>query len=424
MRDAITEFMDFNRAFARRSPELLRFKVARMAESPFAFFRGTFHLFARDVLDRIHGAVPLLSGEGPEVELVGDIHSENYGTFKAADGLVHYDINDFDETMHGRLDFDVCRFATSLLLASRDRSDSLLDAIRVVLVGLGHYLEAVRGLLKKGRVEYDVSESSPTRCPPVDDLVRVKAATKRTDFIQKLTQTAGKGRTVVRSLRYFNLPDSERAQALRLLADYRRRMPPPGPKDFYEVEDVCGRVSGIGSMGRFRYVVLVAGKGKAEARNVLLEFKEARPSAYDVYRQRETEPAALVQRAEQVITVQKHSQAASNPHLGFAVDGAMSFQVRELGPHDDRVDLRGLKNVARLQCVAEVQAGILARAHAKSAARAIGPSNPLAEWTDPEVFGQRVLAFALTYADLARRDWLRFVGHRQDLENCEAWAAS
>src|SRR5262249_6852279 len=175
MRDAITEFMDYNRAFARRSPELLRFKVARMAESPFAFFRGTFHLFARDVIDRVHGAVPLLSGDGPEVALIGDIHSENYGTFKAADGLVHYDINDFDETMHGRLDFDVCRFATSLLLAARDRNESLADAIRVVLVGLGHYLEAVRGQLKKGKVEYDVSETSPTRCTPVDDLIRVKA---------------------------------------------------------------------------------------------------------------------------------------------------------------------------------------------------------------------------------------------------------
>ena len=51
MRDPIVEFMNYNRRFARRNPELLRLKVARMAEGPFAFFRGTFHLYARDLLD-------------------------------------------------------------------------------------------------------------------------------------------------------------------------------------------------------------------------------------------------------------------------------------------------------------------------------------------------------------------------------------
>src|SRR5262249_28647361 len=82
MRDAIQEFMAYNRPFARRGPELLRFKISRMAESPFAFFRGTFHLFARDVLDRTYEPLALISGSGPELDLVGDIHGENYGTFK------------------------------------------------------------------------------------------------------------------------------------------------------------------------------------------------------------------------------------------------------------------------------------------------------------------------------------------------------
>src|SRR5437588_4636490 len=104
MRDPVQEFMDFNRPFARRHPELLRLKVARMAESAFAFFRGTFHLFARDVLDRDRLPLALLSGEGAEMDLVGDLHSENYGTYKADDAHVHYDINDFDETTRGRFD--------------------------------------------------------------------------------------------------------------------------------------------------------------------------------------------------------------------------------------------------------------------------------------------------------------------------------
>src|SRR5690348_3519420 len=64
VRDPIDEFMRFNRPFARRNPELLRLKVARMADGPFAFFRGTFHLFARDVIETKAGPLPLLSGGG------------------------------------------------------------------------------------------------------------------------------------------------------------------------------------------------------------------------------------------------------------------------------------------------------------------------------------------------------------------------
>src|SRR5262245_34887881 len=105
MRDPVAEFQNYNLAFARRNPELLRLKVERMAASAFAFFRGTFHLFARDILDRIYEAAPRLGGAESELDLVGDIHSENYGTYQADDG-VHYDINDFDETTQGRLDFD------------------------------------------------------------------------------------------------------------------------------------------------------------------------------------------------------------------------------------------------------------------------------------------------------------------------------
>ena len=57
-----------------------------------------------------------------------------------------------------------------------------------------------------------------------------------------------------------------------------------------------------------------------------------------------------------VIAVQKLSQAASNGHLGFAVDGAASFQAREIGPADARVDTRVLKSPALLAGVVCVQA--------------------------------------------------------------------
>jgi uncharacterized protein (DUF2252 family) len=421
MRDPVQEFMEFNRPFAQRNAGLLQYKVARMAENPFAFFRGTFHLFARDVLTGVSGPLPLLTGEGSEMDVVGDLHSENYGTFKADDGLVHYDINDFDETTTGRFDFDVCRLAVSLFLAARDRRDPLERAVLAPLAAVQTYSEALRRLLTKGKGQpEDVNERTASGCEAIDTLVREAAAVRRPAFIGKLTQPGDKKRTLIRSVKYFNLADAERTQALRLLEDYRTRHGKEEHEGFWKVEDVCGRVSGIGSMGRYRYVVLLAGKGSEEARNVLLEFKEARPSAYDLYRNRDTGGDALRRRAERVVTMQRQSQAASNRHLGHAVDGETSFQVRQLGPQDARVEAGPLKP-GGLEAVGRVQATILARVHARSALRAVGPTNPLAELAEPEAFNQRVLAFALSYADLVWRDWARFVGARAEIDRVEGW---
>ena len=50
MRDAVAEFKKYNQTLAKRNPELLRYKVARMAEGPFRSFGGRF-IFSRDVLD-------------------------------------------------------------------------------------------------------------------------------------------------------------------------------------------------------------------------------------------------------------------------------------------------------------------------------------------------------------------------------------
>jgi uncharacterized protein (DUF2252 family) len=426
MRDPVEEFKAYNRPLARRNPELLRYKVARMAQGTFSFYRGTFHLFARDVLDGLAGPLPLATGAGAELDLVGDIHSENFGTFEAEDGQVHYDANDFDETTHGRFGLDVCRLATSHFLAMLDRPGETLErAIHVTLAGLEAYVEAVRRLLKKGKdANYDVSESQPSSQAAVDALVRDSAAVKRPTFIGKLTVWEGGHRRIVRTADYYNVPAEERERALRLLAAYRKQFAKNAVRDgFFDVEDVCGRVSGIGSMGRLRYVILLAGKGSADARNVLLEFKEAQPSSYDVYRGRDQHAEALTQRAERVMTVQRQSQAASDPYMGWAVDGDLSFQARQRGPHDDRVKFARVSET-EVEGPVQVQSSILARIHARSAMRAVGPTNPLAELEDAGTFCQRALAFALAYSDVARQDWKRFVGARAELERVEGWAGS
>ena len=88
---------DYN---AGRDPERLRRKLALIAADPFAFMRGTCHLFYAGL--SALPAAPVLRA-APRVWICGDLHLENFGTFKGDNRLVYFDLNDFDETRPSRL---------------------------------------------------------------------------------------------------------------------------------------------------------------------------------------------------------------------------------------------------------------------------------------------------------------------------------
>jgi len=88
MRDLVERIRSFNEG---RDPELLRRKYQRMSANPFAFFRGTCHLFYED------WPVNSPLNTSPPVWISGDLHLENFGSYKGDNRLVYFGINDFDE---------------------------------------------------------------------------------------------------------------------------------------------------------------------------------------------------------------------------------------------------------------------------------------------------------------------------------------
>src|SRR6266478_8723069 len=93
--------------------EALRRKLDALASGPFSFLRGTFHLMAADL---IQGRVPGADPSAPEGLVVGDLHLENFGTFRGASGELCFDVIDFDEVASGPIDFDLKRLCTSAML--------------------------------------------------------------------------------------------------------------------------------------------------------------------------------------------------------------------------------------------------------------------------------------------------------------------
>src|SRR5579872_2106321 len=95
-----------------RLRNLLPLKHGRMSVSPFAFFRGAVAIMAADL-----GRLP---NTGIPVQLCGDAHVQNLGSFAAPDGKLVFDFNDFDESIRGPWEWDVKRMAASIVLAGRE----------------------------------------------------------------------------------------------------------------------------------------------------------------------------------------------------------------------------------------------------------------------------------------------------------------
>ncbi len=90
----IKSFTDNYRDLIAADPSAWRGKFRKMAESPFAFYRGSAALFYADVSREKD---PFLNDQTSRVWIQGDLHAENFGTYMNGAGTLVFDVNDFDE---------------------------------------------------------------------------------------------------------------------------------------------------------------------------------------------------------------------------------------------------------------------------------------------------------------------------------------
>jgi hypothetical protein len=90
----------------------LAFKHEQMRADPFLFFRGTFYRWAQ-LWPKL---CPKLA-RCRKVMAVGDLHLENFGTWRDAEGRLVWGVNDFDEAHPMPFPNDLVRVAVSALLS-------------------------------------------------------------------------------------------------------------------------------------------------------------------------------------------------------------------------------------------------------------------------------------------------------------------
>jgi hypothetical protein len=115
----------------------LRLKHQRMREDPFLFFRAAFYRWAQ-----VWPEACAKYAAGPAVLSVGDLHVENFGTWRDAEGRLIWGVNDFDESHPLPYTNDLIRLAASALLAVKELDIPPRRATEELLRGYEECLKA------------------------------------------------------------------------------------------------------------------------------------------------------------------------------------------------------------------------------------------------------------------------------------------
>jgi hypothetical protein len=112
--DVVGLTIDYETWLSQQIPvvrEDLAVKHDQLASSPLRFLRGTYYLW----LCRLPELLPQLA-DRPPVVAVGDLHAENFGTWRDRTGARRWGVNDLDELAWAPYPLDLVRLATSVTL--------------------------------------------------------------------------------------------------------------------------------------------------------------------------------------------------------------------------------------------------------------------------------------------------------------------
>src|SRR5580693_9562655 len=119
-----------------RVAELVPIRHQRMAASAWNYYRGAAAVMAGDLASQ--------PDSGLEVQLCGDAHVLNFGLWATPERNLSFDLRDFDETLPGPFEWDVKRFAASLVVAARENRIKPAKADAAVTAGVEAYGKRMR----------------------------------------------------------------------------------------------------------------------------------------------------------------------------------------------------------------------------------------------------------------------------------------
>jgi uncharacterized protein (DUF2252 family) len=411
----IDALADDNYMWALREPALVEMKLRKMQRGPYEWLRGTAGLYWRDVMEPGSGRPVTAFGDpaSSRVLLVGDPHPENVGTFRAGDGTMFVDWNDFDATGYGPYAVDLRRLCAGLVViagigapgdaayarALAQRTAAAYAAQMIAIAGGARPGPLGRGANPLLDAELDTARTRGDRRYAVDEIAPVIDGARQL-ALGDLEDVAPDGLLVDRLIAV----DAESAARIdRAIDAWAAQTGGAGG-----VKLRARRIgSGVSSYAAFRFNAVLEGATAGVADDRVIELKEIRDGIVMRALPR-PEGADWDSPAARSVDTQRRLQVRpdGDPLLGHAWSGGISLKIRDREAYqrgldyDDLAELAGGSAAARDRLVqlGDLFGGLLARAHGLTTTSDRVPGHtviaPLLAGNEPG-FADEIARFAL-----------------------------
>jgi uncharacterized protein (DUF2252 family) len=395
---------------ADRLQNLLPLRHARMAESAFAYYRGTPAVMAFDLASTPRTDII--------VQASGDAHLGNFGLFASPERTLVFDANDFDETYPAPWEWDVKRLAPSVVIAGRangfgaaQNRTAAMAAIRSYREWLSRYaamrlIDVWYAKITDADIVAALEAASGAKDRETGDrrkrLDAILSSARSRDQLRaydKLTRLVDGHPIIVDEppvVEHVEIPGGTPALE-QIFSDYRATMA-ENRRDFlerYRFADFALKVVGVGSVGTRCFIVVLEGRDEGDP--LILQAKQAEASVLEPYA-----PAhAYENHGERVVTGQRAMQATPDIMLGWTRSAlGRDYYFRQLWDMKGSVDTSTLRPEG-LAFYGALCGWSLARAHART-----GDAAAISAYLGTgDSFDAAIADFAEAYADVNERDY-------------------
>lgn len=375
-----------------RLPDMVSIKYKTMLANSFSFFRGACHLFYEDLFNA--NQLP----PAPLTWISGDLHLENFGSFKGDDHQVYFDLNDFDEAILAPANWELVRMITSIFVAFDNLDLDEGEAFNLAQ----KYLHTYADTLKSGKA---IAIDPRTAEGIVRKFLTTVEKRKKKDLLKR--------RTIKKKDSYYFIEEEGKSIALDkplktgLATFINNWMKTSVYESFdYTVMDSIFRIAGTGSIGAKRYLFLLRST-QENSKYLFLDMKQAFSSSI--------KPFCTVNQpiwqneAERAIAIKKRMQNVSPALLGTGIFMNEAYIIQQMQPTNDKIRFELIKDEYQdLNFVIEDMARLTASAQLRSSGRqGSAIADELIDYGE-SLKWQKLLDYAKNYARQVKTDFKQF----------------
>jgi len=330
----------------------------------------------------------------------GDLHLENFGSYKANNQLVYFDLNDFDEGILAPAAWELARLVTSIFIAF----DNLELKEEKAMNMAQHFLKNYSLMLDRGKA---ISIDPRTAKGIVCTFLTAVKKRKQRELLKK--RTTSKKKKLALSLsheKHFEIDKKLKKQLTKHINEWIATSN-DGPYNF-EVLDAIFRFAGTGSVGVKRYLFLLKSLN-TKNKYLLLDMKEARASSLQPYVK--IKQPQWHSHAERVMDIQQRMQGILPSLQGTTIFNKVSYGLQEMQPTEDKINFELIKDRYRdIYQVIDDMAQLTASAQLRSGGRqGSAIIDELIAYGQNTTWHEAILQYALQYAKQVKQDYTEFM---------------